>query len=136
MLTMDETLAAIAALNTDADILHRACIKLAFPDYTETTEMTPARLARDILMQYTKVVGVDNHKLTEALCIALGSYASIVCKPGHEFELMKGIAAAVYDEFFAVLNKKVSVIAKDDPAAAVTRILAAMKSFTEMEEEE
>ena len=135
MLTMDETLAAIKALDTDADILRRACVAIAFPARAENPELTPGQIAGDILRQYAKVVGDERHKLVEALSIALGSYAAYACKPGHEFSLMNAVVAAIYDQFFKILDKKVARMAKDDPAAAVTHMLTVIEGFAKAQED-
>ena len=129
MLTMDETVAAIRALDTDSDILRRACITLSLPPTAKITE--EAVVAHEILMRYRSFIENEPHVLTAALAIALGTFGALVCRPGRETSMLQHIVDGVTDQFLASRTKHLEKLHEENPREAEKYILAVVKGIME-----
>jgi hypothetical protein len=124
---MDETVAAIRALDTDKDIINRACVKVSLPDAATITD--EGVIAHEILMRYCSLFEDEPQVLVAALTVALGTLAGLVCRPGSEPAMLSHIVDAITDQFLNTRSKQIADLRSKDPTKAKEAILAVIEGI-------
>jgi hypothetical protein len=124
MLTMLETIAAIKALDTEKDIIDRACLEIISPEAKDGLDSTAA-LVHDMILSYRSVKRYD---LMIAFAVAAGTMGAMLVKPGHQAAVITGLKNAVEDAFVRATVKKIMRTIEKDPEAGLAEFLAIAKA--------
>lgn len=132
MLTLTETIDAIRALNTEADIILGACKRIANPDkYSADADNAafPSTIAAQILREYQDKVLPS--EFADQLLRTLATHIAIYCVAGKEVEVIKGSAELLTRYFLAARKEAMRLRLMENPTEAIADFIKTLKSMPE-----
>lgn len=114
MLTLPETISAIATLDTEKDIIRQACQRHLGQD--KVKDMDPAELSKHLILTYTTAGGVTSKTFILALAAALGQIVALSCIKGQEEVMLSALETKIRLEFYDMLRFKQRLEASMPPA--------------------
>ena len=125
MLTLNETIAAIKALETEADVITNACKqvinpKAGKPQSVEEVSVTVADLLMDKLKPSEGI---------EALCLIMASMIVTIAKPGKEQQLIESVFTYITHSYKEMKMAQLMNQLEKDPAKAIDSLTAMLKGL-------